>query len=169
MQSLALFSPLIYFTPLLMTPTSFPLFWPSPPPWLLWYYFPFIICFPYVFRSSHFSTFPNLLPISFFPYSLAKVAKITLARQGRENQTVLVNEPSLSLLQNGAGLEDLVRPQQLLRKWKPKKAKVRVLFFLIYPQRFFAGEVLQLYVPVSDYELSCVSGNDWEVILADTV
>lgn len=137
MQSFALFSPLIYFTPLLMTLTPFPFFWPSPCPWLLWYYFPFIICFPYVFCSSHFSTFPNLLPISFFPYSLAKVAakvaKITLARQGRENQTVLVNEPSLSWLQDGAGLEDLVQPQQLLRKWKQEKAKGWVLLLSHLP------------------------------------
>lgn len=64
----------------------------------------FILCFPCLFHSSHFSTFPNLLPISSFPRCYSQRSKTHPGQAGKRNQTVLIKEPSLSCLQNRASL-----------------------------------------------------------------
>lgn len=74
-------------------------------------------------------------PLGPFHLPLANIAKITLARQGTENQTVLISEPSLSWLQNKAGPKDLELPQRLLRKLK-QKAKDRASVLFICSRRY---------------------------------
>lgn len=109
MQSFALFSPLIYFPPL-----SYDFYlcsFISDLPhllWLLWHYFIFLsFAFLILFSSLHFSTFPNLLPISSSLPSYSQSSPIKFSQAGRRNPDSSTDEPSLSWLQNRACLKDL--------------------------------------------------------------
>lgn len=153
MQSFTLFSPLTYFTSLscnfhLCAFTS-----DQPHPfWLLWHYFLFSFAF-LVFLVRHtFQLFLICCPLVPFHLPLAKVAKITLDRQGTENQTVVINEPSPRWLQTKTGLEDLVRLLPLLIKWKQEKAKGRAPILIISPQRYnlrFSRETAVMHTSLS--------------------
>ena len=65
----------------------------------------FILCFPCLFHSSHFSTFPNFLPVGSFPICCSQRSKSHFGQAGKRDQTALINEPGLSCLRNRASPE----------------------------------------------------------------
>lgn len=103
---------LIYFTPLLVTSTCFPLFLTKPT---------FSGCagitafLPFAFLITFIlHTFPNLLPISSFPPSSSQSSKNNLG-PARSSEPDSCDAWALRAwaAAEGAGLGDLVRPQQL--------------------------------------------------------
>ena len=95
------YSLLIYFTPFLMTSTHSPLFLTYPPVsgcFSITTLLSFAFFTPFILHT--FQLFPICCPLVSFHLPPAKAAKITLARLGTENQTVVIQEPSLSWLQS---------------------------------------------------------------------
>lgn len=83
----------------------------------------FILCFPCLFHSSHFSTSPNFLPISSFPICCSQRSKNHFGQAGKRNQTALINEPSLSCLQNRASLGGLSTARVMARRVEAAEGK----------------------------------------------
>lgn len=147
--------------------------------WLCWHYCLFAVCFPYNFHSSHFSTFPNLLPISCFPPSSSQSSKNNLG-PARNSEPDSCDAWALHAwaAAEGAGLGDLVWPQQLQGGGSRRQRAEAPLCSLIF-QGWVSGSwgkhssmYQSLRVWAKHWQSGsafCSSGNDWTAILVGTV
>lgn len=145
---------------------------------LLWHYYPFIICFFHAFHSPHFSTFPSLLHISFFPLSSSQNSKNNFGQAGnRKSDSCYPGAKPELAAEWIEKVWGILCNQSNCKKVEAEGRGPRPILF-IYPGQI-AGCLgkLQFYDPVSECEQNtgsqslptCARGNDWDIILVGTV
>lgn len=146
--------------------------------WLGWHYCLFTICVPYNFHSSHFSTSPNLLPVSSFPPSSSQNSKKKLG-PARNSELDSCDPWALHAwaAAEGAGLGDWCGHSNFKKVEAGAKGWGPALFIhlprlnlRLYGENTVPCTSLRLWATHwQSVPAFCSSGNDGEVVLVGTV